>query len=77
MLAATSRRLAHIGTYGIAVGSESSLRLAAPVRRRIVLIVEFFVAGIRNLTDVHRLVADVQAVRAECDFGRAEELAHS
>jgi hypothetical protein len=41
------------------------------------MIVKLFFAGVWHFADVHRLVTNVQAVRAERDFGRSEKLTHS
>src|SRR5206468_3474757 len=76
VLAATPLGLAHIRSNRLPVRSESRLRFTAPVRSRVVVVVERFVTRIRHLADVHRFVADVQAVRAEHNLGRPKELTH-
>src|SRR5689334_7687161 len=76
MFAAAAYRLTHIRPDRLAVRSERGLRFHAPIASGIVGIVELLFTGVRHLTHVHGLVANVQAVNAERDLRRPEKLAH-
>src|SRR5436309_14979518 len=72
VLAAVTIAAAAVGTHGQSVGSESALRLDAPVRGAVVLVVKGELVGIGTRRNEHSFVTDVQAVDARLQLGRRE-----
>src|SRR4051794_40549049 len=60
-----------VRAYGIAIRPEAALRLDAPVRGSVVLVVERELVRIRTGGHEHAFVPDVQAVHAGRQFGRS------
>src|SRR5215471_10283179 len=68
--------LAQIGPHGVAVRTERRVRFGAPIRGRVVFVVEVPRAGIRHGKHEHRLVPDVVAVHAGGDAWRSVLIVH-
>src|SRR5262245_7913466 len=73
MTAAPSIVLTHVRAHGVAVRPEGRRRLCAPVRGRVVLVVEIAGPRVGHRQDEHRLVPDMLAVHAR-DHARGSVL---
>src|SRR5258706_1940402 len=71
VLAAVPLTRTAVGPHGIAVRPESALRLDAPVRGSVVLVVERELVGIGAGRDEHALVPQIQTVHARCQLRRS------
>src|ERR1051326_2172013 len=65
---ATAVSMTNVRPHGLAVRTETGERFGTPIGRRIIGIVEFFFAWIRDFTGVHAFVADIQAMHGEIDL---------